>query len=94
MLGTVAVGRDQRMAERRERIVATFGEAQLATVVELLTLLELAWHDCYGELTPSEELLDDILLLSGGEVTGLIRAAHLAVQDWRDVIVAADAFRR
>lgn len=82
------------MAERRERIVATFGEAQLATVVELLTLLELAWHDCYGELTPSEDLLDDIFLLSEGDVTGLIRAARLAVGDWRDVIVAADALRR
>jgi len=82
------------MAERRARITETFGEAQLTTVVELLTLLELAWHDCYSELTPSEELIDDIFLLSGGELTGLIRAVHLAVTDWRDVIVAADALRR
>jgi len=53
----------------------------------------MAWHDAYGEVTPSEEVIDDILLLSEGNLRLLIRWARLAVADWRDVKVAADAVR-
>ena len=79
------------MAERRPRIVAVFGEAAAETVIDVLTLTELAWHDCFGEVTPSETIIDDILLCSGGDIATLVRAATLAVEDSRDLKVwAAD----
>jgi hypothetical protein len=55
-----------------------------------LELTELACHDCYGEITPSEEMVDDILLCSKGELAQLTRQA---VSDWRDVKVAAAEIR-
>ena len=41
--------------------------------------MELAWHDCYDEITPPEDIIDDILLLSEGRLDRLIVAARLAV---------------
>jgi hypothetical protein len=73
------------MAERRSRVVATFGEALVVPVLDLLELTELAWHDCYGEITPPDEIIDDILLCSEGDMIKLIHAARLAVSDWRDL---------
>jgi hypothetical protein len=81
------------MAERRPRIVAVFGEARADRVTDVLTLTELAWHDCYGEVTPSESIIDDILLCSGGDLATLIRAAKLAVEDSRDLVVWAGQLR-
>jgi hypothetical protein len=83
----VAVGRAERFEERTPRIVAVFGSdaATLRTVRHLLELMELAWHDCYGETSPSDEVFDNVLLCSGGTVEGLIAAAHLAVVDRRDL---------
>ena len=80
------------MAERRPRVVAVFGEAA-ETAIDVLTLTELAWHDCYGEVTPPESTIDDILLCSGGDLATLIRAAKLAVEDWRDLSVWAAKLR-
>jgi hypothetical protein len=73
--------------------VAIFGDALAASVLDLLELTELAWHDCYGEITPSEEMVDDILLCSKGELAQLIRVARQAVSDWRDGKVAAAEIR-
>jgi hypothetical protein len=61
--------------------------------LDLLELVELAWHDCYGEVTPSEAIIDDILVVSRGTLGGMISAAHMAVIDWRDLKVAADTIR-
>jgi hypothetical protein len=61
--------------------------------LDLLELVDLAWHDCYGEITPPDDVIDDILLLSHGDLSRLVSAAHLAVIDWRDARVAADALR-
>lgn len=58
--------------------------------LDLLELVELAWHDCYGEPSPPEEVIDDILLVSRGDLGRLVSAARLAVIDWRDLRVAAD----
>jgi hypothetical protein len=60
----------------------------------VLALMEMAWHDCYAEITPSEAIVDDVLLCSGGTLAGLIEAAHLAVIDRRDLSVWAAAIRR
>jgi hypothetical protein len=91
----VAVGRAERFEERKPRVIATFGDdaRTIRTVSRVLELLEMAWHDVYGEVTPSEEIVDDILLCSQGTLEGLIDAAHLAVVDWRDVVVWAHAIQ-
>src|SRR6516162_7471141 len=78
------ISRAERRAGRIARVVAIFGDALAASVLDLLELTELAWHDCYGEITPSEEMVDDILLCSKGELAQLIRVARQAVSDWRD----------
>ena len=77
------------------RIVGTFGDDQetLRLVSEALALMEMAWHDCYGSVTPPEEVIDDVLLCSEGTLPGLIGAAQLAVVDRRDLSVRASALR-
>ena len=89
----MAVSRAERRAEREPRFVAVFGEENAARALDLLELVEFAWHDCYHEITPPEEIVDDILLLSGGSLDGLISAARLAMTDWRDLKLAAAARR-
>jgi hypothetical protein len=85
----MAISRAERRADRKVRVVAVFGEARAAAVLDLLELTELAWHDCYGEITPSEEIVDDILLCSEGDVAKLIQVARLAVVDRRDLKLLA-----
>jgi hypothetical protein len=70
-----------------------FGEHRVGAALDLLELLELAWHDCYHDISPPEEIIDDVLLLSRGSIEKLIGAARLAVADWRDLKVAADIDR-
>lgn len=89
----MAVGRPERRDERRTRVVASVGESSADAALDLLELVELAWHDCYGELTPPDDVIEDILILGQGRMDRLIRAAYLAVVDWRDLRVAADAQR-
>lgn len=89
----VGVGRAERRASRRERVIRVLGEALAEPALDLLELVELAWHDCYGAITPPDDVIDDILVLSHGDLSGLVSAAHLAVTDWRDARVAADALR-
>ncbi len=86
----MVIGRGARRDARTERVRARFGENRLTAALDLLELLELAWHDCYGESTPSEEIVDDVLLLSEGELDKLVSAARLAVVDYRDLRVRAD----
>jgi hypothetical protein len=85
----VAVGRTARRKEREARIVAVFGEDGAPLALDLLDITELAWHDCYGEVTPPESVIEDMLTVSDGTIEGLIQAAMLAVTDWRDLSVAA-----
>ena len=73
--------------------MSLFGEDRASVALDLLELTELAWHDCYGEVSPSEEIIEDMLLLSGGNLERLIEAALLGVTDWRDLRVAADELR-
>ena len=89
----MAVGRAERRKDRWERAVALFGEDRAPFALDLLELTELAWHDCYGEVTPPEGIIEDILLLSEGNIEQLIQAARLAVIDWRDLKVAAEELR-
>jgi hypothetical protein len=91
----MAVGRAERFAARRPRVVAAFGDdaRTLEVVFQVFTLMEMAWHDCYAELTPSEDVIDDVLVCSGGSLDQLVDAAHLAVIDRRDLALRAAAVR-
>jgi magnesium-transporting ATPase (P-type) len=91
----MAIGRAQRFEERKPRVVAVFGDnaETVRAVAQVLGLMEMAWHDCYAEVTPPEDVVDDVLLCSGGTLRGLIDAAHLAVVDRRDLSVRAAGLR-
>ena len=58
---------------------------QVESVLDLLELTEFAWHDCYDEIAPSDDVVDDLLVCSRGDLAGLVRAARLAVTDRRDL---------
>jgi hypothetical protein len=90
----MSVSRSERRTERKSRVVAIFGDVLADSVLDLFELTELAWHDCYNEITPSDSIVDDILLCSGGDLAKLIRFARLAVADWRDLKVAAARIRQ
>ena len=78
------ISRAERRAAREERVRRVFGERTQAAL-DLLEITELAWHDCYGEITPPEDIVDDMLALSEGDLGKLIAAARLALTDWRDL---------
>ena len=89
----VAIGRAARRAERLPRVVAIFGQEVAPVVLDLLELTELAWHDCYEEITPPEELIEQILFCSRGDLRLLVQAARLAMADRRDLKVWGDKLR-
>ncbi len=91
----MAIGRTARFEERKPRVIAVFGDdpGTLRAVSRVLELMEMAWHDCYAEITPPEDVVDNVLLCSGGELRGLVEAAHLAVVDRRDLAVWASSIR-
>jgi hypothetical protein len=89
----VAVTRADRRKARQARVELLFGPRVAPSALDLLEIVELAWHDCYREITPPEDLIDDLLLLSRGQLDRLVSACRLAVTDWRDVKVAADLIR-
>jgi hypothetical protein len=89
----MAVSRADRREERQAKVVDVFGTELAPRVLDLLELMELAWHDCYNEISPSEAIIDDVLLLSNGDLGRVIAVVRDAVMDWRDVRVAADQRR-
>jgi len=90
----MAVGRAARRVEREPAVQASFGLDRAAAALDLLELLELAWHDCYAELTPPVDVINDVLVVARGDMSTLARAARLAVEDSRDLRLAADEVRR
>ncbi|MDX6198739.1 MAG: hypothetical protein QOJ79_1890 [Actinomycetota bacterium] len=89
----MAISRAERRAEREPRAVREYGD-RASAVLDVLELTELAWHDCYGETTPPDQVIDDIFTCARSDVTAFIAAARLAVQDFRDLRVTADDIRR
>jgi hypothetical protein len=91
----MAIGSDQRRRERRPRIMRQFDPREVEAALDLLALVDMAWHDCYGprELEIPARVLDDVLLLAHGDLADLIRVAREAVTDFRDVRLAADEER-
>jgi hypothetical protein len=91
---SMPIGRAARRAAREQVVQETFGPDRAAAVLDLLELLELAWHDCYGDVTPPEDVIDDVLAVAQGDMPSLARAARLAVEDSRDLRLAADEVRQ
>jgi hypothetical protein len=65
----------------------------LLSGLDIFELTEFAWHDCYGEVTPPDSVIDDIYVCSQGRLPDLARAARLAVEDHRDLRIWADKLR-
>ena len=87
----MVIGRIARRSARAERVRAVVGEAHAQAALDLLELVDLSWHNCYGQLTPPDEVIEDILISSGGDLAALIRAARMAVEDFRDLRLDANA---
>lgn len=88
----MAISRADRRAERERRARESFGE-DAGVALDLLELTEFAWHDCYGEVTPPDQVIDDIFDVAQGTLAELVRAARLAVEDFRDLRLRADWLR-
>ncbi len=71
-------------------VESVLGSAQASAGLDLLELTEYAWHDCYGEITPPDDVILNILICSRGDLGTMIRAAKLAVTDWRDLQLWAE----
>lgn len=90
----MAIGRAERRAGRHVLIAPAFPAEQVEAALDLIELLDLAWHDCYGEAAPPQSVIDDVLTVAHGDLRELVQTARLAVIDWRDLRLAADSIRR
>ena len=88
------ISRAERRAARTARVAAVFEPGSVEAVLDLFETMEIAWHDLYGEITPPESVIDDALVVSGGNLAALVRAVRLGLADWRDLRVAADHAER
>ena len=91
----MAIGRRERFDVIKPRVIQIFGDdpATITHVAQVFELMEMAWHDCYGEVTPSDAIIDDIFICSRGRLADLAKAARLAVEDYRDLRLWADQER-
>ena len=86
----MAVGRAARRAERLSLVESVLGKSQASAGLDLLELVEYAWHDCYGEVAPPDDVILNILICSRGSLSEMVRAAKLAVVDRRDLQLWAE----
>lgn len=78
---------------RSQRATDVFaGKADAA--LDALALLDFAWHDCFGEPAPPDQVIEDIWDVANGDLREFICAAYLAVTDFRDLRLNADEMRR
>ena len=90
----MAIGRAERFDLLRPRVVELFGHKRSRGVFALLELVEMAYHDCYGEVSPPSQVMEDLLACSGGDWEKLIHACNLAVVDSRDLRVWASNLQK
>lgn len=88
----MVIGEADRRRSRSPRATGVFG-SQAAAALDALALLDMAWHDCYGETCPPEQVIEDIWLVANGDLAQFISAAHLAVIDFRDLRMSANEMR-
>ena len=89
----MAIGRAARRAERASLVESVLGQSHAQAGLDLLELTEYAWHDCYQEITPPQDVILNILICSRGDLATMVHAALVAVQDRRDLHMWADAVR-
>ncbi|HEV2374048.1 MAG TPA: hypothetical protein VGS19_18065 [Streptosporangiaceae bacterium] len=89
----MAIGRDARRAERAPLVESVLGKSAASAGLDLLELTEYAWHDCYGEITPPDDVILNILICSRGDLATMVHAAKMAVIDWRDLQLWAQDVR-
>jgi hypothetical protein len=77
------VSRRERRLAREPRVAALFAKDS-ESALDVLELVEFAWHDCYSETTPPDEVVEDMLTYSQGDLSRLVRAARLGVDGRRD----------
>ncbi len=87
-----ASSRDERREDARARATLEFGDRADAAL-DLLELLDLAWHDNVGDPTPPAEVVEDVWTVASGDLARLASASRLAVTDWRDLRLTADELR-
>jgi hypothetical protein len=87
-----ALSRHERREAVRDRATRELGD-DVVPALDLIELLELAWHDVHGDVAPPVEVLEDVWLVASGDVGRLASAARLAVTDRRDLRLAADQVR-
>lgn len=88
----IGISRRERREADRGRAALEFG-ADAAGALDLLDLLELAWHDAHGDVTPPADVVEDVWVVAEGDLSKLASASRLAVIDWRDLRLAADEVR-
>jgi hypothetical protein len=71
-------------------VESVLGKSQAPAGLDLLELTEYAWHDCYEEITPPDEVILNIVTCSEGDLAMMVRAARLAVVDCRDLQLWAE----
>jgi hypothetical protein len=84
----VGVSRRERREAARGRASIEYG-VHAEAALDLFELLELAWHDCYGDITPPQQVVEDVWRFAEGDLGRLAAAARLAVTDHRDLHLAA-----
>ena len=87
-----ARSRDERREGARDRATLEFGDRADAAL-DLLELLELAWYGSHGAAAPPTEIVEDVWAVASGDLARLASAARLAINDWRDLRLAADELR-
>lgn len=88
----IGISRSERRDADRGRAALEFG-SDAAAALDLLDLLELAWHDSHGDVTPPAHVVEDVWVVADGDLGRLASASRLAVIDWRDLRLAADEAR-
>ena len=85
--------RAERRKSRESRVAKAFGLGGANAALDVFELLEFAWHDCYGDVSPPDDVIEDVIVASQGDLGALPSVALLALTDPRDLRVAADSVR-
>jgi hypothetical protein len=65
------MGRAARQAVRESVVQKSFPPDRAAAALDLLELLELAWRDCSGEVTPPDNVIADVVHIARGDMASL-----------------------
>ena len=63
----IGISRRERRDADRGRAALEFG-ADADAALDLLDLLELAWHDSHGDVTPPAQVVDDVWVVADGNL--------------------------